>query len=138
MEPHCHDHPINFLEDRVTLSCKKVYIKHECTATSMCISKGIIVYIHEDDMVESETLGELEFGVFVEDIDGNCETCRIGDKSIHCLVRWPINKLVDDEGEILRVKENFKEPPKEMVAWDIIEDTRPLNKWDGDIYNDKN
>ena len=31
----------------------------------MCIAKGIIVYIHEDDMVEGETLGELEFGVFV-------------------------------------------------------------------------
>ena len=33
--------------------------------------QGIIIYIHEDDMVEGETLGELEFGVFVEDIDGN-------------------------------------------------------------------
>ena len=53
------------------------------------------------------------------------------------LVIWPINKLVDDEGDILRVKENFKEPLKEMVVWDIIEDTSPLNTWDDDLYNEK-
>jgi len=74
---------------------------------------------------------------FLEEIDGNCEICRIGDKSIHCLVRWPINKLVDNKGVILRVKEKFKEPPKEMVIWDVIEDTNPLNKWDGNICNEK-
>ena len=101
----------------------------------MRIAKGIIVNVHEDDMVEGEMLGEKEFGVFVEDIDRNCERCRIGDKSIHFLVRWPINKLVDNEGEILRVNENFKEAPKEMVVWDLIEDTSPLNTWDGDPYN---
>jgi hypothetical protein len=39
----------------------------------MCISKGMIVNVHEDDMVEGETLGEMEFGVFVEEIHGNCE-----------------------------------------------------------------
>ena len=47
----------------------------------------IIVNVHEDDMVEGEMLGEKEFDVFVEDIDRNCERCRIGDKSIYCLVR---------------------------------------------------
>ena len=34
-------------------------------------------------MVGGEMLGEKEFDVFVEDIDRNCEICRIGDKSIH-------------------------------------------------------
>ena len=103
----------------------------------MCIAKGIIVNVREDDMVEGEMLGEKEFNVFVEDIDRNCERCRIEDMSIHCLVRWPINKLVDNQGEILRVNENFKEAPKEMAVWDLIEDTSPLNTWDGDIYNEK-
>ena len=97
----------------------------------------IIVNVCEDDMVEGEMLGEKEFDVFVEDIDRNCERCRIGDKSIHCLVRWPINKLVDNEGDILRVNENFKEAPKEMVVWDLIEGTSPLNRWDDDLYNEK-
>ena len=49
----------------------------------MCISKGIIVNVCEDDMVEGEMLGEKEFNVFVEYIDITCERCRIGDKSIH-------------------------------------------------------
>lgn len=40
----------------------------------------------------------MEFGVYLEEIDRNCEGCRIGDKSKHCLVRWPINKLVDNKG----------------------------------------
>ena len=57
---------------------------------------------------------------FLEEIDGNCEISRIGDNSIHFLVIWPINKLVDNKGVILRVKEKFKEPPKEMVIWDVI------------------
>ena len=43
--------------------------------------------VREDDMVEGEMLGENEFDVFLGDIDINCERCRIGDKSIHCLVR---------------------------------------------------
>jgi hypothetical protein len=43
------------------------------------------------------------------------ERCRIGDKYIHCFVRWPINKLVDNKYEMLRVKEKFTDPPKEMV-----------------------
>ena len=103
----------------------------------MCIVKGIIVNVREDDMVEGERLGEKEFGVFVEDIERNCERCRIGDKSIHCLVRWSINELVDNEGEITRVNENFKEVPNEMVVCDLIEDTSPLNTWDGDLYNEK-
>ena len=59
------------------------------------------------------------------------------DKSIHFFVRWLINELVDNEGKILRVNENFKEAPKEMAVWDLIEDTSPLNTWDGDIYNEK-
>ncbi len=44
---------------------------------------------------------------------------------------------MDNEGEILRVNDNFKEAPKEMVVWDLIEDTSPLNTSDGDIYNEK-
>ena len=66
LEPHCHDYPINIHQDRVTFKFKKVSLAHECTGTSMCITKWIIFYIHEDDMVKGETLGELEFGVFVE------------------------------------------------------------------------
>ena len=65
----------------------KSFLLHECMGTSMCIVKGIIVNVREDDMVEGEMLGEKEFSVFVEDIDITCERCRIGDKSIHCLVR---------------------------------------------------
>jgi len=33
----------------------------------MCIAKGIIVNVGEDDMVEGEMLGGKEFGVYVED-----------------------------------------------------------------------
>jgi hypothetical protein len=137
LEPHCHDHAINIPQDRVRFICTKVSLTHECMGTSMCIAKGMLVNVREDDIVEGETLGEMDFGVFLEEIDGNCEICRIGDKSIHCLVRWPINKLVDNKGVILRVKEKFKEPPKEMVIWDVIEDTNPLNKWDGYLCNEK-
>jgi len=103
----------------------------------MCIAKGILVNVREDDIVEGETLGEMEFGVFLEEVDGNCGICRIGDNSIHCLVIWPINKLVDKKGMILRVKEKFKEPPKKMVIWDVIEDTNSLNKWDVYLCNEK-
>lgn len=39
----------------------------------MCIAKGMLVNVHEDDIVEGETLGEMDFGVFLEEIDGNCE-----------------------------------------------------------------
>ena len=62
----------------------------------------------------------------------------IKDNSINVLVRCPINKLVDVEGHILTVAEKLKEPPKELVVWDMIEYTSPLNKWDGNLYNDKN
>ena len=62
----------------------------------------------------------------------------IKDNSINVLVIWPMNKLVDDEGNILRVEEKLKEPLKELVVWDMIEDTSPLNKWGGYLYNDKN
>ena len=58
----------------------------------MCIAEGIIVNVHEDDMVEGEMLGGKEFSVFVEDIERSCEICRIQDKSIHCLVIWLINE----------------------------------------------
>jgi len=37
---------------------------------------------------------------------------------------------------ILRVKEKFKEPPKEIVIWDVIEDTNPLTNWDGYFCNE--
>ncbi len=50
----------------------------------------MIVNVHEDDMVMGETLGEESFGVFVEEIHGYCERCRIGDKTIHSFVRWPV------------------------------------------------
>lgn len=116
----------------VRLICTKVYLTHEHMGTSMCVSKGMLVNVHEDDIVEGEALGEMEFGLFLEEIYGNCEIFRIWDNSIHCLVRWAINKLVDNKGVILRVKEKFKEPPREMVIWDVIEDTNPLNK--GDVY----
>ena len=53
------------------------------------------------------------------------------------MVRWSINELVDNEGEITRVNENFMEAPNEMVVCDLIEDTSPLNTWDGDLYNEK-
>ena len=52
------------------------------------------------------------------------------------MVRWPINKLMDNKGVILRVKKKFKEPTKEMVIWDVIEDTNPLNKWDEYLCNE--
>ena len=81
----------------------------------MCITKGMIVHVHEDDIVEGETLGEMEFSVYLEEIDRNCEICRIGDKSMHCLVRWTINTLVDNKGEMLNVNKKFKDPLKEMV-----------------------
>ena len=35
------------------------------------------------------------------------------------------------------MNENFKEAPNEIVVCDLIEDTSPLNTWDGDIYNEK-
>ena len=87
LETHCHDHPVNTPQDRLTFTRKKVSLTHECMGTSTCIAKGIIVNVSEDDMFEGEMLGEKEFGAFVEDIDGNCERCRIGDNSIHYLVR---------------------------------------------------
>lgn len=133
----CDDHHINIPQDRVTFSCTKVSLRHKCLGISMCIAKGMIVHVHEDDIIEGETLGEMEFSVFLEEIDRNCERCRIGDKSKHCLVRWPINKLVDNKGEMLNVNKKFKEPLKEMVVWDVIEDTSPLNKYNGDFYNKK-
>ena len=43
---------------------------------------------------------------------------------------------MDNEGDILRVNENF-EAPKKMAVWNLIEDTSPLNTWDDDIYNEK-
>ena len=103
----------------------------------MCIAKGMVINVHEYDMVEGETLSEMELGLCLEDVYRKCERCRLGDKSIHCLVKFPINKLVDRKGEILKVKKKFKDPLKEMVLWDIIEDTSPLKKWDEHIYSEK-
>jgi hypothetical protein len=79
----------------------------------------------------------MEFSVCAKETHGYFESYRIWNKYIHCLVRWPINKLVDNTGDMLRLKENIKDPPKEMVIWDVIEDKSPLNKWDGDPYNEK-
>ena len=66
LEPHCHDHPINIHQDRATFKFKTFVLTHECTGTSMCIAKGIIIYVREDDMVKGENLGEMEFGVFLK------------------------------------------------------------------------
>jgi len=137
LKPHCEDQPINIPQDRAAFTCTRVSLTHGCIGTIMCIAKGMIVNVHEDDMVVGETLGEDNFGVFVEEIHGYCERCKIGDKSIHGLVRWPIHKLVDNIGEMLRVKKKYKEPPMEMLIWDVIEDISPLYQWDGDLYNKK-
>ena len=91
LEPHCHDHLVNTPQYRLTFTCKKVSLTHECMGTRTCIAKGIIVNVSEDDLFDGEVLGEKEFGVFVEDIDRNYERCRIGDNSIHCLVICQIN-----------------------------------------------
>ena len=63
LEPQCHDHQVNAPQDRITFTCKKFSLTHECTGTSMHIAKGIIVNVREDDMVEGEMLGEKEFNV---------------------------------------------------------------------------
>jgi len=73
LEPHCHDHAANIPQDRVRFMCTKVSLTHECMGTSMCIAKGMLVNVRKDDIVEGETLGEMDFGVFLEEIDGNCE-----------------------------------------------------------------
>ena len=78
LEPHCHDHPINIPQYRVTFTCTRVSLTHGCMGTSMCIVKGMIVNVHEDDMVEGETLGEMDFSVCMEEVHGHCERCRIG------------------------------------------------------------
>ena len=57
---HCHDHLINTPQDKLTFTCKKVSLTHECGGTSMCVAKGIIVNFHEYDMVEGEMLREKE------------------------------------------------------------------------------
>ena len=44
---------------------------------------------------------------------------------------------MDNEGNILRVNENFKEATKEMEVWDLIEEISPLNTWDDDLYNEE-
>ena len=116
LKPHCEDQPINIPQDRAAFTCTRVSLTHGCIGTIMCIAKGMIVNVHEDDMVVGETLGEDNFGVFVEEIHGYCERCKIGDKSIHGLVRWPIHKLVDNIGEMVRVKKKYKEPPMEMLG----------------------
>ena len=55
--------------------CAKVSLTHECMGTSMCIDKGVLFNVHEDDIVEDEALDEIEFGIFLEAIDGNFEIC---------------------------------------------------------------
>ena len=40
LEPHCHDHPVNNPQYRLTFTCKKVYLTHECMGTSRSIAKG--------------------------------------------------------------------------------------------------
>ena len=89
LEPHCHDHAINLPQGRVRFIFTKVSLTSEYMGTSMFITKGILVNVRKDDIVEGETLGEMEFGVFLEEVDGSCGICRIGDKSIPCLVIWP-------------------------------------------------
>ena len=54
----------------------------------MRVAIGMIVNIHEGDMVGGEILGEREFGVFLEEIDKNFQICGILYNFKHCLVRW--------------------------------------------------
>jgi hypothetical protein len=43
----------------------------------------MIVSVHEDDIVESEALGEMDFGVCMKEININCKRCRIVDLSLY-------------------------------------------------------
>ena len=52
----------------------------------------------------------------MEDIYRNCERFRFVDKSIHCLVRWSINKLEENEGDIFKGECKFHGAPKEMTV----------------------
>ena len=70
LETHCHDHLINTPQDRLTFTCKKFSLTHECMGTSMCIAKGIIVNVREYDMVEGEMLGEKELRVKSKSVAG--------------------------------------------------------------------
>ena len=40
LEPYCHDHPINTPQNRLTFTCEKFSLTHECMGTSRCIAKG--------------------------------------------------------------------------------------------------
>ena len=39
LETHCHDHPVNTPQDRLTFACKNVSLTHESMGTSICIAK---------------------------------------------------------------------------------------------------
>jgi len=86
----------------------------------MCIAKGMICNIHKNDYVMCQPLGEMDFGVSLEEICGNCKSHSIGNKCIYFLVKWPINKLVDNKYEMLGVNEMFRELPRKIVIWDVI------------------
>ena len=47
-----------------------------------------------------------------------------------------LDNLEDKKGEMLSVKEKFKEPPKEMTIWVVIDEKSHLNRWDGNTYNE--
>jgi hypothetical protein len=46
----------------------------------------------------------MDFSVCVKETHGYFEISRIGNKYIHFLVRCPINKLVENIGDMLRLK----------------------------------
>ena len=43
LEPHFHDHPVNTPQYRLTFTCKKVSLTHECSGTCGCIAKGSLL-----------------------------------------------------------------------------------------------
>ena len=67
----------------------------------------MIFNMYKDDHVVGEILGEIEFGIYMEEIKGNCERWKIRDNSIHYFFMWLVSNLVGNNGEILRVKKNL-------------------------------
>jgi hypothetical protein len=49
---HFHDNPINIPQDKVMFICTRVSLTHGCIKKIMCISKGMILNVHKDDMIE--------------------------------------------------------------------------------------
>jgi len=86
LEPHWEDCYINIPQERNKFACTRLSLTHEWIWTNTCISKGMLVNVHKYGKVVGETLGLMDFGVYMEEIHGNCETCRIVDEYIIYLV----------------------------------------------------